>query len=70
MERRGLNIRKSFLRAVLPMIRALPLPVASRFVRASAGWNTGGARACAQAFSDAVRHGRSGARLSVGRRRP
>ncbi len=32
MERRGLNIRKSFLRAVLPMIRALPLPVASRFV--------------------------------------
>ena len=32
MERRGLNIRKGFLRAVLPMIRALPLPVASRFV--------------------------------------
>ena len=32
MERRGLNIRKGFLRACLPMIRGLPLPVASRFV--------------------------------------
>jgi len=32
MERRGLNIRKSFLKVFLPMIRALPLPVASRFV--------------------------------------
>ena len=32
MERRGLNIRKGFLRFWLPMIRALPLPVASRFV--------------------------------------
>jgi KDO2-lipid IV(A) lauroyltransferase len=32
MERRGLNIRKGFLRVVLPMFRALPLPVASRFV--------------------------------------
>ena len=30
MERRGLNIRKTFLRAVLPVVRALPLPVASR----------------------------------------
>ncbi len=32
MERRGLNIRKTFLKAVLPVIRALPLPVASRVV--------------------------------------
>jgi phosphatidylinositol dimannoside acyltransferase len=32
MERRGLNIRKGFLRLWLPMIRALPLPAASRFV--------------------------------------
>jgi KDO2-lipid IV(A) lauroyltransferase len=32
MERRGLNIRKGFLRVCLPVIRALPLPVASRFV--------------------------------------
>ena len=32
MERRGLNIRKGFLRFWLPMIRALPLPVASRFL--------------------------------------
>lgn len=32
MERRGLNIRKGFLRIWLPMIRKLPLPVASRFI--------------------------------------
>ena len=32
MERRGLNIRKGFLKAVLPVFRTLPLPVASRFV--------------------------------------
>jgi lauroyl/myristoyl acyltransferase len=32
MERRGLNIRKGFLRLWLPIIRGLPLPVASRFV--------------------------------------
>jgi KDO2-lipid IV(A) lauroyltransferase len=32
MERRGLNIRKSFLKVVLPVFRALPLPVASRCV--------------------------------------
>ncbi len=30
MERRGLNIRKGFLKAVLPVIRTLPLPMASR----------------------------------------
>jgi KDO2-lipid IV(A) lauroyltransferase len=32
MERRGLNIRKGFLKAFLPVFRVLPLPVASRFV--------------------------------------
>jgi KDO2-lipid IV(A) lauroyltransferase len=32
MERRGLNIRKALLRAVLPAVRGLPLPVASRLV--------------------------------------
>jgi KDO2-lipid IV(A) lauroyltransferase len=32
MERRGLNIRKGFLRFWLPMIRAFPLPLASRFL--------------------------------------
>ena len=32
MERRGLNIRKGFLKAVLPVFRALPLPMASRVV--------------------------------------
>ncbi len=32
MERRGLNIRKGFLKLWLPIIRGLPLPVASRFV--------------------------------------
>jgi phosphatidylinositol dimannoside acyltransferase len=33
MERRGLNIRKGFLKACVPFIRALPLPVASGFGR-------------------------------------
>jgi KDO2-lipid IV(A) lauroyltransferase len=32
MERRGLNIRKGFLRGCLPFIRRLPLPMASRFI--------------------------------------
>lgn len=32
MERRGLNIRKGMLGAVLPLIRCLPLPLASRVV--------------------------------------
>ena len=32
MERRGLNIRKGFLKFWLPIIRRLPLPMASRFV--------------------------------------
>jgi KDO2-lipid IV(A) lauroyltransferase len=32
MERRGLNIRKGFLKVFLPIFRALPLPVASRLV--------------------------------------
>lgn len=32
MERRGLNIRKGILGAVLPVLRRLPLPLASRFV--------------------------------------
>jgi phosphatidylinositol dimannoside acyltransferase len=32
MERRGLNIRKGFLRFWLPVIRAFPLPMASRFL--------------------------------------
>lgn len=32
MQRRGLNIRKALLRLILPMVRALPPKVASRFV--------------------------------------
>jgi KDO2-lipid IV(A) lauroyltransferase len=32
MERRGLNVRKAFLRAVLPLLRALPLVRATRLV--------------------------------------
>ena len=51
MERRGLNIRKNFLKAFMPIFRALPLPVASRFVsgigRMEYRWN----RRCAPAFA-------------------
>jgi KDO2-lipid IV(A) lauroyltransferase len=32
MERRGLNIRKNFLRVFLPIFRAMPIPIASRLV--------------------------------------
>jgi lauroyl/myristoyl acyltransferase len=59
MERRGLNIRKGFLKAVLPMIRSLPLPVATRFVsgigRMEYRWSQG----LRQRFDDAVARGRS-----------
>jgi KDO2-lipid IV(A) lauroyltransferase len=34
MERRGLNIRKYFLGIILPILRRLPLPVASRMIAA------------------------------------
>jgi phosphatidylinositol dimannoside acyltransferase len=59
MERRGLNIRKSFLRAVLPMIRALPLPVASRFVSGIGRMEYRWSKSLRNSFDDAVCHGRS-----------
>ena len=59
MERRGLNIRKSFLRAVLPMIRALPLPMASRFVSGIGRMEYRWSRSLRNNFNDAVCHGRS-----------
>jgi phosphatidylinositol dimannoside acyltransferase len=59
MERRGLNIRKSFLKAVLPMIRALPLPVASRFVSGIGRLEYRWSKSLRNSFNDAVYHGRS-----------
>jgi phosphatidylinositol dimannoside acyltransferase len=59
MERRGLNIRKSFLRAVLPMIRALPLPVASRFVSGIGRMEYRWSKSLRNSFDDAVCRGRS-----------
>ncbi len=32
MERRGLNVRKFLLRRTLPVLRMLPLPLASRMI--------------------------------------
>ncbi|MFI5461384.1 MAG: lysophospholipid acyltransferase family protein [Isosphaerales bacterium] len=59
MERRGLNIRKRFLKAVLPMIRTLPLPVASRFVSGIGRMEYRLNQGLRQTFDDAVAHGRS-----------
>jgi len=59
MERRGLNIRKGFLKAVLPMIRTLPLPVASRFVSGIGRMEYRLSQRLRRTFHDAVAHGRS-----------
>jgi len=59
MERRGLNIRKGFLKAVLPMIRTLPLPVASRFVSGIGRMEYRLSQSLRRSFHDAVAHGRS-----------
>jgi len=59
MERRGLNIRKRFLKAVLPMIRTLPLPVASRFVSGIGRMEYRLSQSLRQTFHDAVAHSRS-----------
>jgi lauroyl/myristoyl acyltransferase len=59
MERRGLNIRKSFLRAVLPMIRGLPLPVASRFVSGIGRMEYRLSKRLRTSFNDAVEEGQS-----------
>src|SRR4051812_38129573 len=59
MERRGLNIRKGFLRLWLPMIRALPLPVASRFVSGIGRLEYRLSHKIRGQFRHAVRHGES-----------
>jgi len=59
MERRGLNIRKTLLRAVLPVIRALPLPVASRLVSGIGRLEYRLSKRVRNSFHDAVAHGRS-----------
>ena len=59
MERRGLNIRKGFLKVFLPMIRALPLPVASRFVSGIGRMEYRVSHRLRAAFQQAVAHGRS-----------
>jgi KDO2-lipid IV(A) lauroyltransferase len=58
MERRGLNIRKGFLKVVLPVIRTLPLPVASRFVSGIGRMEYRLSPRLRQSFHDAVAHGR------------
>jgi phosphatidylinositol dimannoside acyltransferase len=59
MERRGLNIRKGFLKAVLPMIRTLPLPVATRFVSGIGRAEYRFSERLRRSFDDAVAKGRS-----------
>jgi phosphatidylinositol dimannoside acyltransferase len=59
MERRGLNIRKGFLRAVLPIFRTLPLPVATRFLTGIGRMEYQLSRSLRQTFQNAVAHGRS-----------
>jgi phosphatidylinositol dimannoside acyltransferase len=59
MERRGLNIRKGFLKAVLPVIRTLPLPVASRFLASFGRLEYRLSPVLRQSFKHAVEQGRS-----------
>jgi phosphatidylinositol dimannoside acyltransferase len=59
MERRGLNIRKSFLRAVMPIIRALPLPAASRFVSGIGRMEYRWSKRLRDSFQLAVNHGQT-----------
>jgi phosphatidylinositol dimannoside acyltransferase len=54
MERRGLNIRKSFLKVFLPVFRALPLPVASRCVSGIGRLEYRLSPSVRQSFDDAV----------------
>ncbi len=59
MERRGLNIRKGFLKAFLPVFRALPLPVASRFVSGIGRLEYRFSPKLRQSFDAAVEQGQS-----------
>ncbi len=59
MERRGLNIRKGFLKAVLPVFRALPLPMASRVVSGIGRLEYRLSPSIRQTFDAAVAQGRT-----------
>jgi phosphatidylinositol dimannoside acyltransferase len=59
MERRGLNIRKGFLKAVLPVIRTLPLPVASRFLASFGRLEYRISGVLRRSFQEAVERGRA-----------
>src|SRR5437762_5141874 len=59
MERRGVNIRKGFLKVFLPMIRALPLPMASRFVSGIGRMEYRVSHRLRAAFQQAVARGRA-----------
>jgi KDO2-lipid IV(A) lauroyltransferase len=59
MERRGLNIRKGFLRVVLPILRTLPLPVASRCVSGIGRIEYRWRKSLRDGFQDAVTRGRA-----------
>ena len=59
MERRGLNIRKGFLKAFLPVFRTLPLPVASRFVSGIGRLEYRLSSRLRHSFDAAVEHGQS-----------
>ncbi len=59
MERRGLNIRKGFLKAFLPFFRNLPLPLASRFVSGIGRMEYRLSHSLRRSFNDAVAHGQS-----------
>jgi phosphatidylinositol dimannoside acyltransferase len=59
MERRGLNIRKSFLKVVLPVFRALPLPVASRCVSGIGRLEYRLSASVRHSFDEAVAQGRT-----------
>ena len=58
MERRGLNIRKRFLRAFMPIFRAFPLPVASRFVSGIGRMEYRWSKRLRTSFRSAVNSGR------------
>ena len=59
MERRGLNFRKNFLRVFLPIFRALPLPVASRFVSGIGRIEYRWSKSLRASFHNAVSSGQS-----------
>jgi KDO2-lipid IV(A) lauroyltransferase len=59
MDRRGLNIRKGFLKTFLPVLRTLPLPRASRFVSGIGRMEYRLSASLRRTFRDAVAHGQS-----------